>query len=181
LVNSSDGVCSIEVAVITFVIKGDVEIDDIPVPQFTLVRNAVADGLVDRGADGFWKFPITKGRRVRIPINDSLMDNGINFICGDSRVHVGCGKVEYFAAEATGNAHGVDFIWSEDTRGVTQRAHFGNRNTVITQGIVRTWNVIGDLTPGRKWVDRSEGTRVDVIWEWVECAVWTCQVMNRFV
>ena len=100
------------------------KIDDIPVPQFTLVRNAVANDLVDRSwvtsgsssckretscvrADGFWEFPIAKGRGVCIPINDSLMDYGINFVRGDSRAHVGCSQVEHLPSELGRRTSGV--------------------------------------------------------------------------
>ena len=73
----------------------------------------------DVRADGFWEFPITKGRRVCVPINDSLMDYGINFICGDSRAHVGCSKVEHLAAELT---NGIVRIYEIRRKKLTRQA-----------------------------------------------------------
>jgi hypothetical protein len=46
----ADVVSLIEITVVALVEKGDIEVEDIAVFEWTLVRNAVADDLVDRGA-----------------------------------------------------------------------------------------------------------------------------------
>lgn len=38
---------SIEIAVVTFVKEGDVDVEDVAIFEWTLIRNAVADDLVD--------------------------------------------------------------------------------------------------------------------------------------
>lgn len=50
-------------------------------------------------AYGFWEFPITKGRRVCIPIDDGLVDYGVNLVRGDSGADVGCSEVKDLAPQ----------------------------------------------------------------------------------
>ena len=45
-------VCLVKVAVEALVVQGNVNVDDVAVHESALVGNAMADDLVDRGADG---------------------------------------------------------------------------------------------------------------------------------
>ena len=48
----SDVICLVQITVVAFVEERDINIEDITVLENPLVRNAVADDLVRRGADG---------------------------------------------------------------------------------------------------------------------------------
>ena len=60
----ADVVGLVQVAVVTFVVKGDVEVEDIAVQEYPLIRDTVADDLVRRGADRLGKVVVVEGRGV---------------------------------------------------------------------------------------------------------------------
>src|SRR6185369_15199764 len=55
--------------------RGDVDINDISVLQLTIIRNAVANNVIHRGADGFRKAAVTKWRGNSTGFNGHFMAN----------------------------------------------------------------------------------------------------------
>lgn len=60
----ADVVGLVQVTVVTFVVEGDVEVEDIAVEEDPLIRDTVADNLVRRGADRLREVVVVEGRRV---------------------------------------------------------------------------------------------------------------------
>ncbi len=99
------------VAVIAVLDYGDVEIYDVAVFQYLVARDAVADDVIDRCADGF-----RIGRIARRTIIQRSRD-GILHIChvfvaqavqlagGDADFDKGRDVIEYFRSKPAGNAH----------------------------------------------------------------------------
>ena len=50
-----------------------IDIDDIPIHQPPIARDAVADDVVNRGADRFWEAAVVERRRDRIVIDDEAV------------------------------------------------------------------------------------------------------------
>jgi hypothetical protein len=86
----------------------DVDIDDIALLQPALAGNAVADDVVDRGADRLGKTAVIEGRGdgVQRP-GDVLVAEGVELVGRDPRLHVGTDHVEHFGGQAPGPAHAV--------------------------------------------------------------------------
>jgi len=59
-------VCFVEIAVEALVVEGHVEVNNIAVEKNTLIGDAVADDLVDRGADGLWEVVIVERGGIRL-------------------------------------------------------------------------------------------------------------------
>lgn len=64
----SDIVGFVQVTMVTVVVQCHVDVDNVTVLERSLVGNAVADGLVDRGADGLGEMHVIQGRRIRLDL-----------------------------------------------------------------------------------------------------------------
>mmetsp|Transcript_19493 Transcript_19493/g.32014 ORF Transcript_19493/g.32014 Transcript_19493/m.32014 type:complete len:210 (+) Transcript_19493:325-954(+) len=58
-----------------------INIHDIPILNFSIVRNPVADYLVHTCTNGLWKVIVVERRGITITFHTCFMDNAINFIC----------------------------------------------------------------------------------------------------
>ena len=65
---------------------GNVDIDDVAIFQPPLAGNSVADHVIDRGTNGFWKSPIIQGRRYGILLHRYVL---VTDIVQFSRGHAG--------------------------------------------------------------------------------------------
>jgi hypothetical protein len=78
------------VAVVAVLDHGDVDVDDIAFFQLLRAGNAMADHMIDRGADGFGKAAIVERRRNRLlHIDHVVMANPVQFFGGDALAHMG--------------------------------------------------------------------------------------------
>lgn len=60
----ADVVCLVEVAVVTVVVEGDVDVEDVAVDEDALIGDTVADDFVDGGAYGFREVAVVQRRGV---------------------------------------------------------------------------------------------------------------------
>ena len=58
----------------------DVNIKVITILQNVIIRNAMRDDIIDRGAHGFGKMVEADGGRVRIVRNDVVVHNFVNVV-----------------------------------------------------------------------------------------------------
>ena len=98
------------------------EVHNVTLPQYSLVRNSVAYGFVNRPggqnrllcplgeedkyedlrANRFRKFTVVQRGRIRASFNDSFMDDCVNFIGGDSRLDMGRRDIQNFSRKLRG-------------------------------------------------------------------------------
>lgn len=62
----SDVVGLVDVAVVTFVVESNVNVDDITVLKWSLIWDTVADDFVDGGAHRLWETAVVQWRWVRL-------------------------------------------------------------------------------------------------------------------
>ena len=77
------------VSVDAVLVGGDVDVDDVPVSQGTVVGDAVADHLVDRGTDRLGEAHVSQARWVGVASDDVLVSDPVELVRrdagGDSR------------------------------------------------------------------------------------------------
>ncbi len=94
------------VAVVAILDDGDVQVDDVPFPQLLVVGNAVADHVVDRGADGLGEaVVIERCGNGLLYVDDVVMAQGVQFVCGDACLDVGGDHDQHVGSQLAGNAH----------------------------------------------------------------------------
>ena len=103
----ADVVCLVEIAVVAFMVEGDVEVEDVAVDEDALVGNAVADDLVERCADGLGEEVVVQGRRVRVALDAGVVYDLIEVVGGDAGTDGGSGNVENLTSEAADLAHAL--------------------------------------------------------------------------
>ncbi len=84
---------------------GDVDVEDVALLQPPLARNAVADLVVDRGADRLRVAAVVEGRRDRAVRADELLAQPVELARGDPRLDLGRDHVEHRGREPPGPAH----------------------------------------------------------------------------
>src|SRR5712692_171460 len=112
----ADVVHAAGIAVKTVLDHGDVDIQDIAGLEHALPWNAVADLVVDRGADRFRK-GLVAGRGViqrggdrLLLLDDQIMAKTVEFAGGDSGLDVRGDEVKHFPGKLPGDAHALDFL-----------------------------------------------------------------------
>src|SRR5256714_210071 len=97
---------------------GDVDIEDVACLEHALARNAMADLVVDRGADRLRKGLVAgrgivqrRGDRLLL-LDDQVMAKTIELAGRDSGLDVRSDEVEHFPGELSGDAHALDFLGS---------------------------------------------------------------------
>src|SRR5690606_16877093 len=65
-------------------VGGDVDVDDVPVFQHRGVGDAVANDLVQRGAQRLGESAVAQGRRVGVVVHQELVADAVQLIGGDS-------------------------------------------------------------------------------------------------
>src|SRR6266581_2910930 len=95
---------------------GDVDIQDVPRLEHALPWNAVADLVVDRGADRLRKGLVAGGSVVQrsrdrlLLLDDQVMAKTVELAGRDSRLDARGDEVEHFRGELPGDAHAPDFL-----------------------------------------------------------------------
>src|SRR3989338_5947211 len=119
------------VAVITILDDGDVDVHDVAVPERFIVGHAVADLMVDRGANRFWIRLMSAGRVIQrrgdgvLHIDDKVMAQLVQLIGRYARLGERGNVVKHFAGQAAGDAHFFDFLRGLDGNGHLARAASG--------------------------------------------------------
>ena len=96
------------IAVPTVEDRGDVDVDDVPVLQDLVARNAVANDVVDRGAATLGVSAITESCRHSTRVERHPLDDRVNLSGCDAGNHLRHQRVEYFGGEAAGAAHALE-------------------------------------------------------------------------
>ena len=76
--------------------------------------NAVADDVVDRGADRLREAAIVERRRHRAVADDEVVAQPVQLAGGDAGLHVGRDEVERLGGEPAGLAHAVEGLGAVD-------------------------------------------------------------------
>ena len=84
---------------------GDVDIDDVAIDQLLRPRNAVADHMVDRGADRFRKAAIIERRRNGVMGDDVIVAQLVQRLGGDARHDMRCDEIQRLGGQMPGAAH----------------------------------------------------------------------------
>src|SRR6266853_2995402 len=112
----ADVVHAAGIAVKTVFDHGDVDIQDISGLEHALPGNAVADLVVDRGADRLRKglvagrSVVQRGRDRLLLIDDQVMAKTVELAGRDPGLDMGGDEVEHFPGEFPGNAHALDLL-----------------------------------------------------------------------
>ena len=85
LVDLADEVGRVGVAVHAADERGDVDVDDVAVAQHGGVGDAVADDLVDRGAQRLGEAAVAERRRVGAVVDEELVPDAVQLVGGDAR------------------------------------------------------------------------------------------------
>ena len=99
------------VAVIAVLDDRDIDVDDVAGLELPLPRDAVADLMIDRRADGFREAAVVERRRNRLLlVDDVVVADPIELTGGDARLHVGTDHVQHLRGQAPGYAHLLDLV-----------------------------------------------------------------------
>ena len=82
-----------------------VDVDDVAFPQRLVVRNAVADHVVDRGADGLGEAAIIERRRIGAVIHGEFEGQAVERFGGDAGLNRIDQEVERLGGQAAGPPH----------------------------------------------------------------------------
>ena len=109
-VDLADEEGGVAVAVHAVEIGGDVDVDDVAVLQRAVVGDAVADHLVDRGADRLGVAVVVEGRGVGAPVDVRLMGDAVELVGRDARGHGRAGERQHLGRHPAGDAHAGDHV-----------------------------------------------------------------------
>ena len=104
---------------------GDVDIEDIAVPQPLVAGNAVADHMVDRGADRFGKTAVVERRRDRAAIADEPGAELVERLRGDPGNDMRGDEIEGLRGQAAGHAHRLVILLAMDQNAFLRAAFAG--------------------------------------------------------
>ena len=115
----------------------DVDIDDVAFAQRLLVRNAVADDVIDRGAGGFAVAAIHQGRGQGAVIHREVEDQPVDLFGRHAGRDFGRQHVEAFGDELSGPAHACEGlgIVQLDLAGLARRRERGIDETHGKTGV----------------------------------------------
>src|SRR3546814_481916 len=96
---------------------GNVDIHDITVLEHLgRARDAVADDVVDRGAQGLGKTAIADvGRDRALHIDDVVVADAVEFLGGDAGAHVLTDHLQHISGQTAGNTHFFDVLRGFDS------------------------------------------------------------------
>ena len=89
---------------------GDVDIDDVAVAQRLVVRNAVADDVVDRGAERVAIAAIAEAGRNAAMRGGVVEGQLVEIFGGDAGLHLGNEQVEHLGGQPAGAAHALEVL-----------------------------------------------------------------------
>ena len=90
---------------------GDIDIDNITILKHFIRWNAVADYVVNGGADGLWEAVIIEWRGHSVlHIDDIVMADLIQFVGGHAGFDVFTNHGQYFTGQFAGESHFFNFF-----------------------------------------------------------------------
>jgi hypothetical protein len=89
-------------------VRGDVDVDDVAVVQLGRVGDAVADDLVDRGAQRLGEAFVAEGRRVGAVVDEELVPDPVQLVGRHARRDVRRDLGHRLCRDAAGDAHALD-------------------------------------------------------------------------
>src|SRR5690606_28455762 len=89
-----------------------INVDDVAIlKHFLIRRNAVADDMVDRGADRFGEtLVIERGGDGLLHLSDVLVADAVELARGHAGFYVFADHLQHLGGQAAGNAHAFDFF-----------------------------------------------------------------------
>ena len=94
---------------------GDVDIDDVAVLELLVGRNAVADDVVDRGADRARKTAVIERRRHHaLLVDHEIVADVVELLGGNAGLDMRLDHAQHIGRKAAGDAHLVDFFGGFD-------------------------------------------------------------------
>ena len=96
---------------------GDVDVDDVAFFQLLVTGNAMANLVVDRGANGFGVGVVAAGvvvqgrRNGLLDLRDVVEGQFVQFIGGDARLHVRGQVIQHFRGQATSHTHASNALF----------------------------------------------------------------------
>ena len=92
----------------------DIDVDDVAVLQYPLLRDAVADHFVDAGADALGETSVVQRGGHRVLGQGELVDQAIDVLGGDPRHDVGPDHHQCLGRQLAGRTHLPDFLGAVD-------------------------------------------------------------------
>jgi beta-galactosidase len=89
---------------------GDVDVDDVALPHDRVVRDAVADDLIQRGAQRLGVAPVTECRGVRAAGDEEVVTDFVKVVRRDPRLHVAAHFGEGLRRDLPGRPHAFDRV-----------------------------------------------------------------------
>ena len=103
------------VAVEAVLDHGDVDVDGVAGLQPAIAGNAVADDMIDGGADRFREAAVVQRRRDRaLDVGDVVVADTVQFVGRDAGLDIISDHVEHVGRQAAGNSHLVLLVGSLD-------------------------------------------------------------------
>ncbi|MNN46538.1 hypothetical protein D3C81_1609220 [compost metagenome] len=107
----ADGEHLAGVAVVTVLDHRDVDIDDVAILQRFVVGDAVADDVVDRGADRLGEALVVQRRgNGLLHVDDVVVADAVQFVGSDAGLDVFADHFQHFGGQAAGDAHFLDIF-----------------------------------------------------------------------
>ncbi|RMS02430.1 hypothetical protein ALP75_200820 [Pseudomonas syringae pv. actinidiae] len=127
------------VAVVTVLDDRDVDVQRVAVLELPVAGDAVADHLIDRGADRLGKaFVVQRSRDRLLLVDDVVMADAVQFFGGDARLDMGRDHFQNFGGQAAGDAHLFNVF-----RGFEGDGHTGSLDVSGTR-LVRKGAILSD-------------------------------------
>ena len=94
---------------------GDVDVDDVAALEFFRPRDAVADGVVDRGADRLGEALVVEGGGDHaLHVDHIIVADAVQFLGGDARNDERGDHLQHLGGEPSGHAHFFGFLGGLD-------------------------------------------------------------------
>ena len=100
----------VEVAVHAVVERRDIDVDEVTVDEHGVIRNPMADHLIEGGATGFREAAVAELGRDRPMVEDKLVAKTVEFLRRDARHNVGRHMIQCLGGKFSGLAHAVKSI-----------------------------------------------------------------------
>ena len=89
---------------------GHVDVHDVALLQPLVAGDAVADDVIDRGADGFWVAAIAERRRHRTVTHDVVVAERVEGVGGDTGLDHRRQRIEHLCRKPPGLAHRLELL-----------------------------------------------------------------------
>ncbi|MNT32463.1 hypothetical protein D3C72_1683460 [compost metagenome] len=108
------------VAVVAVLDDGDVDVQGVAILERLVVRDAVADHVVDRGADRLRvALVVERGRDGLLHVDDVVVADLVQLIGGDARLDMFGNHFQHIGGQFAGDTHASDVLGSFEVDGHT--------------------------------------------------------------